>query len=131
MKRYLDGGANAYFAWNMVLDESGKGPWNWRQNALVTVNKNTGQVTYNGEYYVLRHFSRYVQPGAKRVLTTGMWGDKIAFVNPDGSTVLVVGNSANQPFDVALAVGGRSTGSFKVTVPAQSVNTFVVPAQKK
>ena len=130
MRRYLDGGAGSYFAWNMVLDDSGKSAWNWRQNALITVNRNTGKATYNGEYYVMRHFSQFVKPGAKRALTTGPWGDKIAFINPDGSTVLVIGNSAKQPYEVILAVADRPDGgTFKVTLPAQSINTFVVGAQ--
>jgi glucosylceramidase len=93
MKRYLEGNANAYFMWNMVLDETGMSTWNWRQNSMITVNRATSQVTFNGEYYVVRHFSQFVKPGAKRVLTTGLWGDKIAFENPDGSMVLVMGNS--------------------------------------
>jgi glucosylceramidase len=127
MRRNLDCGANAYFQWNMVLDETGMGPWKWKQNAPITVNRVSGKVTYNGEYYVMRHFSRYVKPGAKRVLTTGVWGDKIAFVNPDGSTVLVIGNSAKQPLEAVLTVAGRSDGgTFQVTLPSQSINTFVV-----
>ncbi|MGB8353959.1 MAG: glycoside hydrolase family 30 beta sandwich domain-containing protein [Chthoniobacteraceae bacterium] len=130
MKRYLDCGANSYFLWNMVLDETGMSTWKWRQNAAITVNRNTGKVTYNGEYYVMRHFSQYVQPGAKRVLTTGAWGDKIAFVNPDGSIVLVVGNSSKQPLEIALTLAGRSDGdTIKVTLPAGSINTFVVVPQ--
>jgi O-glycosyl hydrolase len=61
------------------------------------------------------------------VLTTGVWDDQIAFVNPDGSTVIVVGNSAKQPYDFILTVAGRSDGgTIKVTLPAQSINTFVV-----
>jgi glucosylceramidase len=127
MKRYLDCGANAYFLWNMVLDETGMSTWKWRQNAPITVNRATGKVTYNGEYYVIRHFSQYVKPGAKRVLTTGVWGDKIAFVNPDGSTVIVVGNSAKQAQEVVLTVAGRPDGgTVKATLPAHSINTFVV-----
>jgi glucosylceramidase len=75
----------------------------------------------------MRHFSQFVKPGAKRVLTTGTWGDRIAFVNPDGSTVLVVANSGNRPFDVVMAVAGRPEGTFEVALPPRSVNTFVVP----
>jgi glucosylceramidase len=130
MKHYIDGGAGSYFAWNMVLDETGMSTWKWRQNALITVDRATGKVTRNGEYFVMRHFSQFVKPGAKRVLVTGPWGDKIAFVNPDGSTVLVVANSANQPHDVAMAVAGRPEGTFRVALPARSVSTFVVPSQK-
>jgi hypothetical protein len=29
--------------------------------------------------------------------TTGVWGDKIALVNLDGTMVLVMGNSVNEP----------------------------------
>ena len=72
-------------------------------------------------------FGQYVKPGAKRVLTTGPWGDKIAFVNPDGSTVIVMGNSAKQPQSVTLTVAGRANGdTLKVTLPARSINTFAV-----
>jgi glucosylceramidase len=128
MKRYFDGGANAYFLWNMVLDDTGISTWNWRQNAPITVNRHTGKVTYNGEYYVMRHFSQFVKPGAKRVLTTGIWGDKIAFVNPDGSTVLVMGNSADRTYDVNITLAGRpDNDTISVTMPARSMNTFVFP----
>jgi glucosylceramidase len=130
MKHYLDNGVGSYFAWNMVLNETGMSTWNWRQNALITVDQNTGKVTFNGEYYVLRHFSQFVKPGAKRALTTGVWGDQIAFVNPDGSAVLVIGNSANQPLPVALDIAGRANGNtLNVTLPAHSVNTFVIPTK--
>lgn len=130
MKHYLDGGASSYFAWNMVLNDTGMSTWHWRQNSLITVNRKTGKVTYNGEYYVMRHFSQFVKPGAKRVLVTGPWGDKLAFVNPDGSTVLVVANSANRSYQVVLNVVDRPDGgTFKATLPAQSVNTFIVPAE--
>ncbi len=125
MKRYIENGAGSYFAWNMVLDETGLSTWNWRQNALITVHRETGNVTYHGEYYVMRHFSQFVKPGAKRALATGVWGDKIAFVNPDGSTTLVVGNSANRSHSVRVAVA--DTG-FEVNLPAESVNTFILPS---
>jgi len=128
MKRYLDGGANAYFAWNMVLNETGKSSWDWAQNALISVDQNTGKVTYNGEFYVFKHFSHFVKPGAKRVMTTGPWGDKIAFVNTDGSIVLVVGNDSDRTQEALLAVDGSGKNSFKASIPAGSINTFVIPA---
>jgi glucosylceramidase len=130
MKYYLENNANSYFAWNMVLDETGMSSWNWRQNTLVTVNRESGQVTFNGEYYVMRHFSQFVKPGAKRVLTTGGWNDKIAFVNPDGSTVLVIGNSSGKPMPIVITIANRpGDDTWDVTVAPHSVNTFIVAAQ--
>jgi len=132
MKRYLDCGANAYFLWNMVLDETGASSWGWKQNASITVNRSTGKVTYNGEYYVMRHFSQFVKPGAKRVLSSGALRDKIAFVNTDGSAVVVLSNATGQAVSATITVDGRTGGdTIKVSLPAQSMNTIVVgPAQR-
>ena len=130
MKSYLGDNANSYFAWNMVLDETGMSTWKWRQNALITIDRNTGKARFNGEYYVMRHFSQYVKPGAKRVLCTGVWDDKIAFVNPDGSTVLVIANLAKQEQEVSLSIGNRSDDdTIKAKLAPHSVNTFVVEPQ--
>jgi len=127
IKRHVEGGAGSYFAWNMILDDTGMSTWNWRQNALITVDRKTGKVTYNGEYHVMRHFSRFVKPGAKRVLSTGVWGDHIAFKNPDGSVVAVVGNSSANTHAFTLSVGGRGKNdTLRVTLPPRSINTFVI-----
>jgi len=127
IKRYFDGGANAYFAWNMILDETGKSSWDWAQNALITVDQRSGKVTYNGEYYVYKQFSRFVKPGAKRIMTTGSWGDRIAFENQDGSIVLVVANISDDGHEVRIAVEGLSVGdTLEVELAAHSINTFVV-----
>lgn len=126
LRRYFENGANAYFAWNMVLNETGLSTWGWKQNALITVTNGSGGISYNGEFYVMRHFSQFVKPGARLVLTTGVWGDKIAFQNPDGSVVLVMGNSLTSSFGVSLTLAGRTgNDTINVTLPAASINTFV------
>lgn len=128
MKRYFDGGASSYFAWNMVLDETGMSTWKWRQNALITADTAGRKLVLNGEYYVIRHFSQFVRPGAKRVLSIGPWGDKVAFQNADGSLVAVIGNSADQPLPLVLTIAGHRDGdTLKLTLPAKSINTLCVP----
>jgi glucosylceramidase len=127
MKQYLDGGANQYFAWNMILNETGKSSWDWAQNALITVDQNSGEVTYNGEFYVYIHFGHFVKPGAKRIATTGWWSDRIAFQNPDGSIVLVLANSSNNAYETSITCADLSgNNTFSVNAPARSVNTFVL-----
>lgn len=126
IKRYLSSGANAYFAWNMVLNETGMSTWDWKQNALVTVHRDQARVTYNGEFQVLRHFSRYVHPGARRIVSTALWGDQIAFVNPDGSVVAVLANSDKREHAITVSVGGRAS-VLRLTLPARSFNTIVLP----
>jgi glucosylceramidase len=98
------GRVSVYHAWNMVLDEIGLGidtSRDWKQDALLVADG--GKVTATPAYYVFRHFSQYVVPGARVVDTTG--GDAVAFKNPDGSLVAVVFNSgaANDHFTIAMA----------------------------
>lgn len=127
IKRYLDNGASSYFMWNMVLNETGMSTWKWKQNAMITAHEKEQKLVLNPEYHVMRHFSQFVKPGAKRILTTGVWGDRIAFLNADGSMVLVMGNTQNRALPVNIAfpgIGGQDT--LTVTLPPASFSTFVV-----
>ena len=65
-----NGKVSAYNAWNMVLDASGLGndtSRDWKQDALLVAG--SGTVTPTPAYYVFRHLSQYVQPGATVVGT--------------------------------------------------------------
>ena len=70
MKHYISNGACAYMYWNLSLDKDGFSRWGWRQNSLVSVDLQKKTYTYNFEYYLLKHVSHYVMPGA-RFLETG------------------------------------------------------------
>jgi glucosylceramidase len=63
----------------------------WPQNALLTVDTATKTLNITPTYYVFRHCSQFVTPGAKVVGTSG--GDAVAFKNPDGSIVAVMYNA--------------------------------------
>jgi len=81
-------------------------------------------VLYNEDYYALGHASRFIQRGAYRVDSTafGLGGiENVAFLNPDGSIVVLAVNSA----DNALTFQIRSRGaSVQYTLEAGSVATF-------
>lgn len=94
IRDWIRGGVTAYSAWNMVLDPIGKNSEqerDWKQNALLTADKDTKALTVTPAYYVFRHVSQYVDPGAKVLGTSG--ADALAFKNPDGSVVTIVYNS--------------------------------------
>jgi glucosylceramidase len=96
----------SYNAWNMVLDRTGLGidtTRDWRQNALLVADG--GMVRATPAYYVFRHMSQYVQPGATVVGVTG--GDAVAFKNPDGSIVAVMYNSGTANNAYVVAMGGK------------------------
>jgi glucosylceramidase len=99
-------GLTGYNSWNMVLDKGGKGIDNtrvWAQNALLVVDG--GQLTPTPAYYVFRHLSQFVSPGAQRIDATG--GDAVAFKNPDGSLVAVLYNSGAADDNYSVSIGGK------------------------
>jgi len=123
IKQWINANANGYSAWNMVLDTAGKNldaQRPWPQNALLVVDRAAKQLVVTPVYYVFRHFSYFIDPGAVRVSVTG--GDAVAFKNPDGSVVAVLFNSAAQPAATTVAVGGGTT--VQVQVPAQGWATI-------
>jgi len=107
----------------MVLDSAGKNldtTRPWPQNALLTVDTSAKTLTVTPVYYVFRHFSQYVVPGAKRVATSGSSPDAVAFKNPDGSIVAVMYNSGSSAKTTILAVGSAKV---QFSVPANGFAT--------
>lgn len=104
--------ARTVTTWNMALDANHGPVIGSCGNCMGVVTTNGSNVTYNAEYYVLGHLSKFVQPGAVRIDSTG-YGDggiqNVAFRNPDGTIVLVALNSGGtQNFQVSY--GGQTFG---------------------
>jgi len=122
IKQWIVANSNGYSAWNMVLDTNGKNldaQRPWPQNALLVVDRAAKQLVVTPVYYVFRHLSYFVDPGAKRVATTG--GDAVAFKNPDGSLVTMLFNSGAAA-TTTVALGGGTT--VQVQMPAQGWATI-------
>jgi glucosylceramidase len=117
------GKVTSYSAWNMVLDKNGLGidtSRDWRQDALLVVNG--GAITQTPAYYVFRHASQYVQPGAKVVSTSGS-SDAFSFKNSDGSVVAVMYNSGSASTYTVQIKGQK----YQFSMPAAGWATVVVP----
>jgi len=100
-----DARVSAYHFPHLVLDRRGLGndtSRRWAQNSLLVVDG--GKITKTQAYYVARHFSEFVVPGATVLGTAG--GDAVAFENPDGSLVAIV-YSPEARSDYTVAIGGK------------------------
>jgi glucosylceramidase len=119
--------AKTVTTWNMALNAQHGPVIGSCTDCTGVVTVDGGSVTYNAEYYVLGHLSKFVQPGAVRIDSTGYGQggiENVAFRNPDGSIALVAVNTGGtQSFRVAH--GGSSFG---YTLPAGSMATFTWPA---
>ncbi len=113
--------------WNIALDEqhgpSLLGDWSTCRG-LLCIDRKTGAVKYELDYYTLGHLSKFVQPGAYRI-ASNQWFDElenVAFLNPDGSKVLLVSNrtAAVKNFSVEQA-----NTFFEYKLPPEACATFV------
>ncbi|NLL79901.1 MAG: glucosylceramidase [Clostridiales bacterium] len=121
----LKSGIEAYFDWNLLLDELG-GPnhvgnfcaapmmCNWKED---TLEKRLS-------YYYIGHFSRYIKRGAKQIATTRYTDqiEAVAFLNPDGSRVAVLLNKTDQEIPVTLLEKGEG---IETNIAAHSIVTYV------
>lgn len=121
---YFNNGASAYTYWNMVLEKGGESTWGWEQNSMISIDPESGEVIYNPEFYLMKHFSAFVQKGAVRLGLKGAWsGNAIAFRNPDSTIVVAVHNSCSKSRDLILGV---ENVKYKFEIEAESFNTLEI-----
>lgn len=112
--------------WNMALDQehgpSLLGDWSTCRG-LVKVDTLTGEVTKNVDYYTMGHISKFVDRGAHRIESNWYENDleDVAFLNPDGSKVLIVSNRTKEDKTFTVTDGDRH---FQYTLPGEGAVTF-------
>ncbi|MDB6019146.1 MAG: glycosyl hydrolase [Pedosphaera sp.] len=121
----FNNGAVGWTDWNVLLDETG-GP-NHVNNfcyAPIHADTKTGQLYYLNSYYYIGQFSKFIRPGAKRIISSATVDNLMttAFLNPDGKVAVVVLNVSDneQPFSLWLKGQGAKT-----TSPAHSIMTLI------
>ncbi|NOU48894.1 MAG: glucosylceramidase [Bacteroidales bacterium] len=78
-------------------------------------------MTKNSHYYTMAHLSKVIAPGAYRIEATGNQTKDLyysAFINPDGTTSIVIQNDSDKMQTVSIVDGSKS---FTYTMPAKSV----------
>ena len=122
----FNGGAVGWTDWNILLDETG-GP-NHVQNfcyAPVHADTKNGQLIYMNSYYYIGHFSKFIKPGAKRIVSSPSRSQLLttAFKNPDGTIVVVVMNDKSIKTPLFLWINGQAA---ETTALPHSINTYVI-----
>lgn len=106
----LNHGVNAFYDWNLLLDETG-GP-NWAGNFCHApfmydrvAKKLCPQLLE--QYY--SHFSRYIAPGSQRIALTKYWGEleAVAFRRPDQKITVTLFNRSENLVPVVLRLRGQ------------------------
>lgn len=124
--RDLNNSASGWIDWNILLNEYG-GP-NHVANfcyAPVIANTKTDELTYMSSFYYMGHFSKFIRPGARRIICSSNC-DKLlatAAINPDGVVAVVVMNKSDE--DLAFRIWMENTGTL-LSVPGQGISTILI-----
>jgi glucosylceramidase len=119
----------AWIDWNLLLDQRG-GPNHVGNycSAPVMADYAKGTLYYHTSYYYIGHVTRFVRPGAQRVISASTLDEleTTAFLNPDGKVAVIVMNRTNQPCKFSL----RYNNQFALTdSPAHSMSTYCFQVQ--
>ena len=124
----FNSGAEGWTDWNVLLDNTG-GP-NHVANycfAPVIANPDTGELSYMSSFYYIGHFSKFVRPGAKRIISSSMSDSLLtaAFLNVDGTIAVIVMNETSLEVPFAFSLCEKVA---RTRLPAHSIMTLVVPS---
>jgi glucosylceramidase len=125
----FNNGAVGWTDWNVLLDETG-GPNHVNNFCYAPVHGDikTGELHYMNSYYYIGHFSKFIRPGAKRIVSSATVDNLMttAFVNPNGDMAVVVLNASDKEQLFSLWIQGQAA---KTTSPAHSIMTLMVSGQ--
>src|SRR5215203_222849 len=121
----FNSGTVGWTDWNVLLDEMG-GPNHVKNYCFAPIHADTksGQLIYTNAYYYIGHFSKFIRPGAKRIISSASRSPLLttAFQNPDGTIAVVVMNTGNKEMPFHLWMGGKAAATKSL---AHSIMTFV------
>jgi glucosylceramidase len=120
----FNNGAIAWTDWNVLLDDRG-GPNHVANFCFAPIHARNGELVYQNSYYYLGQFSKFIRPGARRIISSSNRAQLLttAFVNPDGKMVVVVMNPTNEKFNYRLYIGKKAAEA--VSLP-HSIATLVI-----
>lgn len=122
----FNNGTVGWTDWNVLLDETG-GP-NHVGNfcfAPVHADTRTGQLIYTNSYYYIGHFSKFVRPGARRIISSASRSQLLttAFINEDGKVAVIVMNQSGIKIKYNLCIGYDAA---EVTILPHAIQTIVL-----
>ncbi len=121
MASWINSGCENYCFWNIALNETSTSGWDWKQNSLINIDRNSGDVTYNPDYAPVSLLSRYIRPGDQSLKVETKKGAALAIRNAD-RLVVFLQNNEKTPATRYLNIEGKT---YAAEVPAQSLCALV------
>jgi glucosylceramidase len=122
----FNNGTVGWTDWNILLDETG-GPNHVGNFCFAPVHGDTktGQLIYTNSYYYIGHISKFVRPGAKRIISSASRSQLLttAFINEDGKVAVIVMNQSKLKITYNLCIGQNAA---EVNILPHSIQTLVL-----
>ncbi len=122
----FNNGMVGFTDWNILLDETG-GPNHVGNFCFAPIHGNTktGKLIFTNEYYYIGHFSKFIKPGAKRIVSSPSRSQLLStsFLNPDGSIIAVVLNVSDSKAPFSLWINGMAA---ETEALPHSINTYII-----
>lgn len=121
----LNAGMHRWIDWNIIVDKDG-GPRHVDSGftAPMIANDN-GTYRKNLSFYYIRHFSKFIKPGAVRI-GASRCDDSLevtAAKNPDGTIAVVMLNKHNEDAKFSFRINDQI---IRFEAPARTLSTFVI-----
>ena len=118
-------GTAAWTDWNILLDETG-GPNHVGNFCFSPIHGDTQKdsVIVTPSYYYIGHFSKFIEPGARRVSTSTSRTTLLStsFLNENGKMATVIMNETNSRKAYKLTINSMS---LELEIPARAIQTIV------
>jgi glucosylceramidase len=116
--------AKVVLEWNLATNPA-YGPYTPGGCSLckgaITIDKDL--YSYNVSYYLIAHMSKFIVPGSKRIFSSYFESSpNVAFLRPDGKTVLFIMNESSVNKPINIKSGNRS---FSVNLRPASIHTLL------
>ena len=119
-------GTVAWTDWNILLDETG-GPNHVGNLCFSPVHGNTktDALTFTDSYYYIGHFSKFIRPEAKRIVSVSSSNSLLttAFKNHDDSIAIVVMNQSDKAINYSIALQFKTA---KLSILSHAIQTIVI-----
>ena len=119
-------GTVAWADWNVLLDENG-GPNHAGNFCFAPIHADTrsGKLIYTNSYYYIGHFSKFIRPGAKRIVSSSNRNGLLttAFLNTDEQIAVVAMNLTDTEINYNLYLAGKY---IPVTALPHSISTLMI-----
>ena len=124
MMHDISNGTEGYIDWNLFLDTTG-GPNHVNNlcSSPIMVDVFPETMILNPSYFYIKHFSKHIPKGSKRMFSSNHTILHNVFLRPDGSYVAVLLNLHDVDYHVS---SHHNHVNFETYLPAHSIQTIII-----